>query len=148
MPDDPTLTELVERIVLAGVDLTTRALVEAAPGSDLTFSQWRVLVVLGEMPAGATVSAVATSIGVTLPATSRQLRRLERRGLVEVGPDDQDRRATRARLTAAGRRARDAILAYRRNGLEQATTNLRPAAATLRDLAGLADALEETDAPH
>ena len=146
MPDDSTLTELLERVVLAGVDLTTRALAEAAPGIDLTLPQWRVLVVLGASADGATVSAVAAQIGVTLPATSRQLRRLERRGLLEVGPDEVDHRATRARLTRAGRRARTAILSYRRAGLEQATSRFTPAAATLRDLARLVAALEESNA--
>ncbi len=148
MPDDPTLTEVLERIVLAGVGLTSRALTEAAPGNDLTLSQWRVLVVLGDTTDGATVSSVAGRIGVTLPATSRQLRRLERRGLVEVGPDERDHRATRARLTASGRRARAAILAFRRARIGAVADRFRPSAAILRNLAQIADALDETTAPH
>jgi DNA-binding MarR family transcriptional regulator len=148
MPDDPSLTDFLERIVLAGVGLTSHALAEAAPGIDLTLSQWRVLVVLGDTTDGATVSSVAGQIGVTLPATSRQLRRLERRGLVELGPDERDHRATRARLTPAGRRARDAILAYRRARISAVADRFRPPASTLRDLARFADALDETTAPH
>lgn len=45
---DRTLADLLERIVLAGVAITTRALSEASPGFDLTFPQWRALLVVGE----------------------------------------------------------------------------------------------------
>lgn len=142
-----TLPDLLERVVLAGVGLTTRALAGAAPGIDLTLSQWRVLVVLGETANGATVSSVASRIGVTVPATSRQLRRLARRGLLEIGPDESDHRATRARLTRSGRRARGAILDYRRKRIGAIADRLQPSAATLRDLSRIADALDETTAP-
>jgi DNA-binding MarR family transcriptional regulator len=140
---DPTLAHLLERIVLAGVGLTTRALTEAAPGFDLTFPQWRVLVVLGEDSDGATVSEVAGRIGVTVPATSRQLRRLARRGLVEISPDEHDRRATRARLTPTGHGTREAILAYRRRRISQRASRVTTSQATLRELAAIADALDE-----
>ncbi len=140
---DPGLTELLERIVLAGVALTTRALAEATPGLDLTFPQWRVLVVLGEKAEGATVSEVAGRIGVTVPATSRQLRRLARRGLLEIGPDASDRRASRASLTHAGRSAREEILAFRRRHIEASASQVEVANATLRELASIADALDE-----
>ena len=69
---------------------------------------------LGGSSAGLRIGEVARRVGVTLPATSRQLRRLERRGLIEVSPDDSDRRASRARLTSAGAQAYEAIVTYRR----------------------------------
>jgi DNA-binding MarR family transcriptional regulator len=56
---------------------------------------------------------------VTLPATSRLLRRLERRGLTALAPDERDRRATRARLTIRGRGVRAAILEDRRAALRE-----------------------------
>jgi DNA-binding MarR family transcriptional regulator len=140
---DPKLARLLERIVLAGVGLTTRALEEAAPGIDLTFPQWRVLLVLGESADGATVSEVAGRISVTLPATSRQLRRLARRGLLEVGPDARDRRAVRARLTADGLAARARILRFRRRRIEERAAQMRVSASTLAELADIADALDQ-----
>jgi DNA-binding MarR family transcriptional regulator len=139
---DDSLADLLERIVLAGVGLTTRALAEAAPGVELTFPQWRVLLVLGEGKDGATVSEVASRIGVTVPATSRQLRRLARRGLVDVGPDEHDRRAARARLTSAGEETREAILAYRSRRIGEQAAQLRVLRATLEDLAKIADAFD------
>lgn len=137
------LADLVERLVLAGVGLTTRALAEATPGFDLTFPQWRVLVVLGEADEGATVSEVAGRIAVTVPATSRQLRRLAIRGLVEIGPDTHDRRAARASLTTTGRSAREAILAFRRRRIVGSVSRIKVAEASLRELAAITEALDE-----
>jgi DNA-binding MarR family transcriptional regulator len=111
---DPTLAEALEQIIFAGVALTTIAISTARPAFDLTFPQWRVLVVLGRASTGFRIGEVARRVGVTLPATSRQLRRLGRRGLIEVYPDPSDRRASRARLTPAGAQVYEAIVAYRR----------------------------------
>ena len=137
-----SVTDLLERIVLAGVGLTSRALTEATPGPDLTFPQWRVLVVVGDGAEGATLSEVATRVGVTLPATSRQLRRLERRGLVEIVPDADDRRAARARLTADGWTVRKAILAYRHVRIRRIASGLDLSSETMADLVQVADALD------
>lgn len=112
------ITDL-ERIVIGAVGVTTQALERAGAGVDLTFSQWRALLILGEPPNGVRVGEVASRVGVTLPATSRLLRRLARRDLVTLAPDETDRRATRARLTARGREVRDAILAFRRAALNE-----------------------------
>ena len=107
------LAEHLERIAAGAVGIMTRALAQAGSGFELTFPQWRALLVLGEDPDGARIGAVAARVGVTLPATGRLLRRLERRGLTVLAADEQDRRATRARLTDRGRAVRAAILAHR-----------------------------------
>ncbi len=120
---EPDKVKVIEQLVQAGVAITARALAGIG-GIDLTFPQWRVLVVLGEHGDGATVSEVAGSIGVTLPATSRQLRRLERRSLVRVEPDTNDRRATRARLTRNGKRVRTKIFELRRAEIARAVQSL------------------------
>jgi len=137
-----SLPALMERIVVAGVGLTSRALIGATPGADLTFPQWRVLVVLGEHEDGATLSEVAGRVGVTLPATSRQLRRLARRGLVEIAPDPDDRRASRARLTTTGAEVRHAIMEFRRSQIRALTEPMKISAATLAELNSIADALD------
>lgn len=146
MPDR-TLTDLLERIVLAGVAITTRALSEASPGFDLTFPQWRALVVVGERHEGARVSEIARRIGVTLPATSRQLRRLERRGLVSLRRDERDRRAARVRLTADGLATRSAIFDFRRRMIADLASHIGVSEATLRDLGRVVDALESDERP-
>lgn len=141
MPD-PLLAELVERIVRAGVAITSAALAEATPGMDLTFPQWRALLVVGDDPNGVTVSQVAGRIGVTIPATSRQLRRMERRRLVAIERDTMDRRVTRARLTPFGRSVREEILAFRRRRIADAAAIIEPSDVTLLELAVVAEALD------
>jgi DNA-binding MarR family transcriptional regulator len=137
------VVDAIERIVFAGVALTTRALSKAGADLDLTLPQWRVLVVLGEAEDGATISQVAGQIGVTLPATSRQLRRLERRGLVDVSRDQRDRRATRVRLTILGHAARDDVISFRREKIAQAAASLDIDPALATQLARIAEALDQ-----
>jgi DNA-binding MarR family transcriptional regulator len=136
------LVDILERLVLAGVAITTRALTEATPDLDLTFPQWRVLLVVGEGPAGATVSEVSARVGVTVPATSRQLRRLARRGLLAIKRDEHDRRAARARLTERGAAVRDAILGYRRERIRELAEGLQVSSSTSNDLVRVADAFD------
>lgn len=120
------LVDALERIVAGSVGLTTRALADAAPGYDLTLAQWRVLFILGGEPDGARVGTVAARVGVTLPATGRLLRRLERRGLATLAIDEMDRRATRVRLTDIGREVRTRVIGARRAMLGQLGAELDP----------------------
>lgn len=117
MPELQRLADSMEVIVIGSVGLTARALSHASPEAELTFSQWRALLVVGEDDLGTRVGRVAERVGVTGPATSRMLRRLNERGLVTLTIDKDDRRATRARLTPTGRRIRNAIVRYRRRAL-------------------------------
>jgi len=139
MADGPV--EVLERLIRAGVAITSRALTDAMPALELTFPQWRVLLVVGDGDRGATVSEVSARVGVTIPATSRQLRRLARRGLVEIYRDEHDRRAARARLTARGSAALEGILRYRKKAIADIADGLTLADATLRDLDRVTDGL-------
>lgn len=139
---DPLFADLLERLFVAGVAITTRALNEATPDLDLTFPQWRVLLIVGEGQDGATVSEVAARVGVTIPATSRQLRRLARRGFIVITRDDRDRRAARARLTDEGSAVRDQILRYRHRRIAATATGLRVSRTTLVELQRVADAFD------
>ncbi len=142
VPADAIAEEL-ERIAVAAVGLTTLALAHADPGFELTFPQWRAMLVVGERADGARVGEVATRVGVTLPATSRLLRRLASRGLTTLSTDERDRRATRVRLTDRGQRVRDAILAFRRAALRDVASAIRLEPLELRDgLTTIAELLE------
>lgn len=136
------VVDALERIVIAGVAMTNAALSEARSGFDLTFPQWRVLVVLGRHPDGLGVRDISRRIAVTLPATGRQLHRLAERGLLCLEPDPRDRRVTRARLTEAGLAARASIMAARRRRIAAAVADGPAGADFARDLRRLADALE------
>jgi DNA-binding MarR family transcriptional regulator len=102
----------LERIVFGSVAITTLALGDA--GLELTFPQWRVLVIVGETADGAAVSEIATRLGAEVSPISRLVGRLARRGLVDVTKDDRDRRVTRVTVTAQGRELREAVLERRR----------------------------------
>jgi len=133
----------LERLIFAGVALTSRALAEATPGLELTLPQWRAIVVLGESADGARVSEVATRVGGSLPGTSRLLRRLERRGLVSARQDHQDHRATRVRLTPDGTAARNAVLEYRRRTIRRVARAASPSPALTEELERMAAAIGE-----
>jgi DNA-binding MarR family transcriptional regulator len=115
---DQRVVDAVERIILGGVAITARAL--DSDVRDLTFPQWRVLTIVGEQEANATVSSVGARAGVSAPSASRLLRRLEDRGLISLERDAQDRRFMRVRLTESGRLARGHVIERRRVLIRQA----------------------------
>ena len=129
--DTDDLVAALEQLTVGSVSITTRALAEAGPGVELTLQQWRALLVLGDEEAGARIGTVARRVGVTVPATSRLLRRLERRGLVDLATDDADRRATRVRLTDEGQLVRVKVLDSRRAALRGIAAAVDPTARVL-----------------
>ncbi len=120
------LADSIELIVVGAVGLTSHALARAAPDMELTFPQWRALVIVGASDDGVRVGAVAERIGITSPATGRLLQRLCQRGLITLSPDEDDRRATIARLTDLGARTRTAIVAYRQDALRSLARGIAP----------------------
>ncbi|MBN9141600.1 MAG: MarR family transcriptional regulator [Micrococcales bacterium] len=73
--------------------------------SELTHFEFAVLSYLRFSPDQTQrMSALAVGTNATLPRLSHVVTRLERRGLVERTPCPEDRRATNAQLTDAGRR--------------------------------------------
>jgi 5'-methylthioinosine phosphorylase len=132
--------DLLERVVVGAVALTERSI--AAAGTDLTFVQWRVLLIVGERDAGATVGEIAERIGARASPTSRLISRLRMRGVVTTAKDPGDARVTRVRLAREGRELRDRVLAHRRDELNSVVRSLRPTAPQVERLDLLADALE------
>ena len=139
-------------IVFGGVAITNSALQAATRGQELTFTQWRAILFVGEREDGCRVGEVAARLQAALPATSRLLRRLERRDLLTLTRDERDRRATRARLTDGGAALRSSVLARREAEIAAIVDDMEPSAAagrTLRDLAARFDARgRQTSARH
>jgi DNA-binding MarR family transcriptional regulator len=142
-PDLPAtpLGALLERVVVAGIGLTAQTRLADGAG-ELTLPQWRVLTLLGMDPDGMTVSRIASALGVTVPATGRQLRRLAFRGLVMLGPDAADRRSTRATLTEVGWRLRASVFAERRRRIEASLAGREVDPVVLEALSSVTAALE------
>ena len=120
--------DALETIVLGSVAITTRAIVAVAP--DLTLTQWRVLVIVGSSPDGATMSRIADRLGAELSPASRLVGRLVRRGLLGATKDPQDRRVTRVTMTDLGAEMRRQVFSRRQAMLER----------ILADLVGIRDA--------
>ena len=114
----------LEAIAFGSVAITTLAL--ATTGLDLTFAQWRVLVIVGDDPAGATVTEIATRLGADVSPVSRLVGRAARRGLVRTSKDDRDRRVTRVMLTDAGTELRETVLDHRRRLLADVLVEASP----------------------
>jgi DNA-binding MarR family transcriptional regulator len=105
----------LERIVMGSVAITDRAI--AAAGADLTFVQWRVLLVVGQRSEGTSVSEIAARIGAHASPASRLITRLKRRGILVTVKGDLDGRVTTVRLTPAGAALRARVLDDRRDVL-------------------------------
>jgi DNA-binding MarR family transcriptional regulator len=110
------LVDALEGLAFGIVGMTARALNETGHERELTLTQWRVLVVLGNAPLR--VGAIAERIGVSLASASRLVTRMEDRGFVRAAQDQQDRRATLVSLAPLGVAIRDQAILRRRRLLE------------------------------
>jgi hypothetical protein len=99
-------------------------LFEAVGALDLSFTQIKLLHYLGDT--------------TSLPAASRMVDDLVRRGFVERHEDHEDRRMKRVRVTESARAVIRSINAARLSGLEQFALGLTDA-----ERRALADALDE-----
>ncbi|MBF6605660.1 MAG: MarR family transcriptional regulator [Chloroflexi bacterium] len=134
------LIDSLERLSVCSVAVTARAI--TAAGADLTFTQWRVLLVVGERTEGATVNEIATRIGAHASPASRLVSRLKRRGVVRTGKDDRDGRVTRVTLTEVGRDLRSRVLERRRRDLTVVLESVSMTPAEAEAVARLARSFE------
>ncbi len=110
-PMNEDLVGVIERLVVGSVAITARAI--AAADAELTFMQWRVLLVVGEHAEGQAVGEIAARIGAHASPASRVVSRLKRRGLVSTDKGELDKRVVCVRLTEAGRDLRARVLELR-----------------------------------
>ncbi len=94
-------------------------LFEAVGALELTLTQIKLLHHLEEPEAALSLKAVAELVHISLPAASRTVEDLVRRGLVERHEDLDDRRMKRVAPTDAGRAVIRRLNAARLSGLEK-----------------------------
>ena len=111
--------EGLERLALGAVGVTANALLAAA-GPELTFLAWRAIVELDEAGHPVRLSDLADRLHLSRPSASKLVRRLERRGLVELSPNPEDGRGLLLALSERGHAIRDDVIAQRRAILIQA----------------------------
>ena len=102
-------------------------LFQAVGELELTLTQIKTLHHLEESGRELTLKEIAELIPVSLPAASRSVDDLVRRGLAVRNEDVADRRMKRVRVTDAGLAATLRLNAARLHGLEQFAENLEPA---------------------
>jgi DNA-binding MarR family transcriptional regulator len=99
-------------------------LFEAVGALELTLTQIKLLHHLEDAERELTLKELAELVLVSLPAASRTVDDLVRRGFVERHEDVEDRRMKRVHLTDDGRSVIRRLNAARLSGLEQFTKNL------------------------
>jgi DNA-binding MarR family transcriptional regulator len=113
-------------------------LFEAVGALELTLTQIKLLHHLEEAEHELTLKEAADLVVISLPAASRTVDDLVRRGFVERREDAEDRRMKRVRLTDAGRAVSRRLNAARLSGLQQFTQGL-----SASERGSLAQALDE-----
>ncbi|MGD9711107.1 MAG: MarR family winged helix-turn-helix transcriptional regulator [Thermomicrobiales bacterium] len=68
----------------------------------LTPVELEALVLIGDQPDGVRPGDMGSGVGLSQPAISRMIDRLQKRGLVETSADPNDRRSVRVSLTSEG----------------------------------------------
>jgi len=99
-------------------------LFEAVGALELTLTQIKLLHHLEEASRELTLKEAADAVLISLPAASRTVDDLVRRGFVERHEDSEDRRMKRVSLTEAGRAVIRRLNAARLSGLERFTEGL------------------------
>jgi DNA-binding MarR family transcriptional regulator len=99
-------------------------LFEAVGALELSLTQIKLLQQLEDASHELTLKEGAELVHVSLPAASRMVDDLVRRGFVERNEDLDDRRMKRVSLTGEGRAVIDRLNAARLNGLEQFVQHL------------------------
>ena len=97
----------------------TPDLLKAVGTLELTITQTKLLHYLNETGPELSLGEAADQLQVSLPAVSRLVDDLVRRGMIERHEDLADRRMKRVRLTEAGRDAIRRMNSARLNGIEE-----------------------------
>lgn len=101
--------ELIERLSRASdrIAILMRTADQEWPDIELTMPQLRTLVLLSRGPLR--MGEIAVALGISLPATTNMVVRLEAKGLVERMHDRGDRRVVLCNLTPEGRSQSEAL---------------------------------------
>lgn len=105
---------------------THRDLFAAIEKAGLSITQVKCLQVLYEADSPLSLGAVSDSLGLSLPAISRAVDALVRRGEVKREEDPRDRRSKLLTVTARGRATCERLLALRLAGIRTFVAELEP----------------------
>ena len=109
--------QLLDLLTALGNTICRQVLWQRAAELDLTYAQGQVLFHVAAHP-GCRMGDVGKAFGVTLPAVTHLVDRLEQQGFVTRAGDPADRRAYVLEVTRAGSALVDELNAMRLRGLE------------------------------
>src|SRR5881409_1023373 len=118
--------QTLELLNSLGGTIFRQLLWQKASDLDLTYAQSQVLFRLAEHP-GSHMGDVAKAFGVTLPAVTHIVDRLEEKGLVTRGDYPADRRVYVLDLTRAGKTLVEELEAIRLRGMERVLARMSAA---------------------
>jgi DNA-binding MarR family transcriptional regulator len=130
----------LNRLAAELVSMTNAAIASAGEG-DLSFSQWRLLVVLGSETRPMRLHEVSARVSVSMSSASRLVARMERRGLVSSSRDPVDGRGRLVALTDDGRSVRDRVIGWRRAMLAEKLATVPMSAVVVDGLTEIVDGL-------
>ena len=81
----------LDQLAVELVAVTNAAILDVGAG-ELSFVQWRTLMVLGNADGPLRVHEIADRVSASMPSASRLVRRMERKGLVSISRDPSDGR--------------------------------------------------------
>jgi DNA-binding MarR family transcriptional regulator len=116
------LLDFVNQLFTAG----QRDLFAAIEEADVSITQVKALRALAEADEPMSLGAVSETIGLSLPAISRSVDGLVRRGLVKREEDPRDRRSKLVTATGRGRSTYERLTALRLAGIRGFVADLDP----------------------
>jgi DNA-binding MarR family transcriptional regulator len=134
---DPKLTEDLATFVKYLMHAHGEDFFKAVGELDLSFSQVRILGVLARETERASVNQLAERLGLSLPAVSRSVEGLVKRGYVTRAEDADDRRVKQIAATGDGRALLARLVELRVAGAAEFLSTLSP-----KERTKLASALE------
>jgi DNA-binding MarR family transcriptional regulator len=117
------LASFMNRILVAG----SRDLFAAIEKAGLTITQVKCLKTLCEADEALSLGALSDALGLSLPALSRAVDNLVRRGQVKREEDPRDRRSKLLTVTPRGRATYEQLTALRLVGIKNFVAGLEPA---------------------
>jgi DNA-binding MarR family transcriptional regulator len=105
---------------------TGREVFQVIEELELSFSQLKAAQALADAEAPLSLGALGEELGLSLPAVSRAVDGLVRRGLCTRTEDPTDRRSKRVVLTKRGRRFYERVYALRAAGIRDFVERLEP----------------------
>jgi DNA-binding MarR family transcriptional regulator len=88
---------------------------DGVPISDLTFTQFKTILILRSQERALSVHDLANVLGLSIAATGRSIDKLVQAGLVDRREDENDRRVKRVTLTEEGHTVVEAHLGGKEN---------------------------------